>query len=270
MIDLQLLKLIYRNSEIIRKENIKFKTFFNQKGGSTKNLTVNYKNNRYTFEESEIDKNYYILFSKNGDECINIIISEITNTAEIIGIKAYEDCLCDSNKNIGSILLKITMKLVKKYKDKYDIKTIILKDNSIKKCNNNNIKLPIMLILLTGDTWYGKYNFRPYIYNNYKYHLDKFNNKLYEKNKKKILSLKITDINLLKYISKTKNVKLIEATEKTILNNPSLLLIDFLSKILNKFNGYDKTCNDFIKFYEKLYYDISLFDPIGKLYGIEI
>jgi hypothetical protein len=45
------------------------------------------------------------------------------------------------------------MKLVKKYKDKYDIKTIILKDNSIKKCNNNNIKLPIMLILLTGDTW---------------------------------------------------------------------------------------------------------------------
>ena len=66
---------------------------------------------------------------------------------------------------------------------------------------------------------------------------------------KKILSLKITDINFLKYISKTKNVKLIEATEKTILNNPSLLLIDFLSKILNKFNGYDKTCNDFIKFY---------------------
>lgn len=65
------------------------------------------------------------MFSKNGDECINIIISEITNTAEIIGIKVYEDCLCDSNKNIGSTLLKITMKLVKKYKDKYDIKTII-------------------------------------------------------------------------------------------------------------------------------------------------
>jgi hypothetical protein len=96
MIDLQLLKLIYRNSEIIRNENIKFKTFFNQKGGSTKNLTVIYKNNRYTFEESEIDKNYYILFSKNGDECINIIISEITNTAEIIGIKAYEE---NNNKN---------------------------------------------------------------------------------------------------------------------------------------------------------------------------
>ena len=38
-----------------------------------------------------------------------------------------------------------------------------------------------MLTLLTGDTWYGKYGFRPNDYQNDKYILDKLNNKLYEK-----------------------------------------------------------------------------------------
>ena len=57
--------------------------------------------------------------------------------------------------------------MLKKYKNKLGINMIILTDNSIKICNKKNIILSKMLILLTGDTWYGKYGFKPFILKNY-------------------------------------------------------------------------------------------------------
>jgi len=65
----------------------------------------------------------------------------------------YESCLVDTNVNVGSTLLKITIKMLKKYKDRFNIDKIILTDNSIKKCGNKNIILSTMLILLTGNNW---------------------------------------------------------------------------------------------------------------------
>ena len=38
----------------------------------------------------------------------------------------YESCLKDTNTNAGSHLLKLTIKMLQKYKDKYKIKKIIL------------------------------------------------------------------------------------------------------------------------------------------------
>jgi hypothetical protein len=155
--------------------------------------------------------------------------------------------------------------MLEKYKNKFNIKMIILTDNSIKKCGNIDIKLSLMLILLTGDTWYGKYGFRPIKITENSYSIDYNYNKYYEKNKEIINKTKISDINLLKYINLTKNDNLIKATDKIIKTHPNMLLKDFLSNLIK---DYDKNCNLFILFYEKLYYDLKLFDFYKKLFGL--
>jgi len=160
--------------------------------------------------------------------------------------------------------------MLKKYKKKLGINLIILTDNSIKQCENKNIKLSLMLTLLTGDTWYGKYGFRPiYVYDNQKnnYMIDTMETQNYENNKDKIINLKITDIDLLKYIQLTKNNTLIYATNKIIQKKPNTLLKDFLSHLLN---NYDENCQYFTEFYEQLYNEVRLFEPYHKLYGLFI
>jgi hypothetical protein len=44
-----------------------------------------------------------------------------------------------------------------------------------------------------------------------------------------------------------------------------MLLKDFLT---NPIKDYDKNCNLFVLFYEKLYYDLKLFDFYKKLFGL--
>lgn len=142
---------------------------------------------------------------------------------------------------------------------------ITLTDNSLKKCNNKNIKLSLMLTLLTGDTWYGKYGFRPIeIYDN-KYIIADLNNNYYENNKKTMNKIKISEINLMKFIKMTNNTNLITASKKIITDYPSMLLKDYLSKILK---DYDKLCENFITFYEILYNELGLFNFYKQTFGI--
>lgn len=61
--------------------------------------------------------------------------------------------------------MKLSLKLIDKIKDKYKLKYISLLDHSTKICHNiggNRILLPMMMTLLYGETWYGKFDFRPY------------------------------------------------------------------------------------------------------------
>ena len=97
---------------------------------------------------------------------------------------------------------------------------------------------------------HGKYGFRPIEYQNDKYIIEKINTKKYENNKKIINKLKISDIDLMKFIKLTNNDNLIKATIKILDTNPDMLLKDYLSNILKDF---DKTCDNFIKFYKKLF-----------------
>ena len=268
--NLSIKKILYRNSNLLKKNNLKSSVFFNNlqiDGGKT--LKINYKNNDYIFETSDIDEDHYILFSQDGmDECINILISKKEKVAEIHGIKSYKSCLYNTNQKIGSNLLKLTLKFLKEYNKELKVKTIVLKDNSVKHCNKINIKLPIMMILLTGDTWYGSKRFRPFSINAHnKYELDKILNEKYENNKNKLLNLKISDFDFIKYINLTKNDKLINTTKYLIKEKPLMLLKDYLFNLLKE---YDNTCIEFSKFYEKLYTDISLFDPIEKTYGLTL
>ncbi len=262
-------KQLYKNSELFKNQKIGLKIIFNkniiQTGG--KNLTIDYKNHKYTFEKFDIDEDNYVLYSLDNLECVSIIISKEYKTAEIHGISNYKSCLQFTNENIGSTLLKLTIRMLKKYKERFGINMIILTDNSIKKCIKENIILSIMLSLLTGNTWYGKYGFRPIEIQNNKYIVDDISNNKYNENYKIMNSLKITDFDLLKYIKLTNNQKLIDATQRIIKDFPLMLLKDFLGNLIK---NYDKTCSDFAKFYRKLYNDIGVFDPYHKLYGLAI
>ena len=112
-----------------------------------------------------------------------------------------------------------------------------------------------MLILLTGHTWYGKYCFRPYdILNN---SIDKILTNKYENNMKIMNNITIYKSNINNYIRETKNEKLINAVNKLVSTNPDMLLKYFLTNFLKE---YDKTCDYFIIFYDKLYDDIGLYD----------
>jgi hypothetical protein len=196
-----------------------------------------------------MDKNYYVLYSKDEYECVAIIIDIENKIAEIHGIGNYTSCLDEVNTNIGSTLLKITLKMIKKYQDKFNINKILLTDNSLKKCNNKNIKLSIMLTLLTGTTWYGKYGFIPN---------DKILIKYFENNKKIMNTVTLKDIDLVKYLKMSKlNEIFISQTKQFIKKHSSILLKDYLTKFLK---DYDNTCEYFYDFYFDLFNDLGLYD----------
>jgi len=248
-------KIIYRNSDILRNNKTRLSNFLQPYnkilyGGGNRVLSIKYDNNKYEFLECH-DDNYFILYSKNEEDCVTVIIND--KIAEIHGIGNYETCSVDTNVNVGSILLKITIKMLQKYRDKFNINKIILTDNSIKKCGNKNIILSTMLILLTGNNWYGKYGFRPYDNIN-----DKLNKRLnikYENNQNIMSSITITEANIIKYIELTKKERIIEDVKKLINLHPNMLLTDFLNQFLK---DYDKTCKYFELFYEDLFDDLGL------------
>jgi hypothetical protein len=197
-----------------------------------------------------MDEDYYILLSESYDEfdCISIVINKENKVGEIHGIGNFKSCLIDSNTKVGSTLLKITIKMLKKYKDTFGINKIVLTDNSVKKCQSNkeDIKLSHMLILLTGDTWYGKYGFRPINVKTYNY--DEILIENYNNNKFIINKITIKEANIMKYIKMTKNKDVINAVEKILEKNENMLLKDFLQKFLKE---YEVTCQYFSVFYDK-------------------
>jgi hypothetical protein len=96
----------------------------------------------------------YILYSHNEFDCASVIIFPEDKNAEIHGIGNFKSCIeglnVDTNISVGSIIIKITIKLLKKCKNEFNINKIVLTDNSLKKCDKVNIKLAHMLFLLNG------------------------------------------------------------------------------------------------------------------------
>jgi hypothetical protein len=260
---------ILRNSDILRLNHVQCDYFLKRNlliGGGNRVFTIKYNNVEYKFEESPIDDNYFVLWSReeNPFECVSILISKKDYNAEIHGIGNYEKCIADTNTKVGSTLLKITLKMLKKYKDKFKIKTITLTDNSLKDCKNINkrIILSKMLILLTGETWYGRYGFRPF---NYENKLDKILNENYETNIKIMNEITISKANILKYIKLTNKKNIIDDVVKLIKSHPNLLLKDFIKNFINK---YDKFCKYFYLFYEELYKHIGLTNLHKQHFGL--
>ena len=278
------LKLLYKNSYIIRNKNIGMKNLFKnylnqsdtkllQKGGSQNinlidKLKFIYNDIEYIFFKSEIDEDHYVLYSTDEYECVSILIDRKNKLAEIHGIGNYKTCVIttDSNTSVGTILLNITIKILKKYKDKLGINKIILTDNSIKNCTDSiNIELSTMLILIYGETWYGKYGFRPYDMLLSK--LDEINNNKYNKNIQIMKNITITDANILKYIKLTNKKSIIEDVEYLVTKYPNYLLSDFIKSFLKK---YDKSCKYFNLFYKQLFDSIKLTSFYKGVFGLKI
>jgi hypothetical protein len=263
-------KVIYKNSQLLRDNQTQIKNFFNKEiihsmiGGE--DLTITYKDNAYTYTQI-MDEDYYILYSEDEFDCVSVVIDKERKVGEIHGIGNFKSCLIDSNTKVGSTLLKITIKMLKKYKDILGINKIVLTDNSLKKCaaNKEDIKLSHMLILLTGDTWYGKYEFRPIDVNTYKY--NEILNEKYYNNKKIIDNITIKEANIMKYIKMTKDKDVIYAVKKILEKDENMLLKDFLQKFLKDFK---LTCQYFSVFYERLYYDIELENFYKLFFGLNI
>lgn len=263
---------IFNNSLLLSTKQVPIKKFLKLQYGGGKSLKVIYKGNEYEFEKIEINGEYYALYTMNDDECVSIVVDIENKIAEIHGIGNHPTCIKTNTLNVGSTLLKITIKMLKNYKDKLGnahINKILLSDNSIKTCgkhrHSRNIILSKMLILLSGDTWYGKYGFRPY--DNIKNKIDKQLNEMYNKNKEIISKITIKEANILKYIEMTHKSSLIEETKILLKNNPTYLLRDFIKSFIK---DYDKMCKYFALFYEHLFNDIGLYDFHQRYFGLEL
>ena len=231
----------------------------------TKEILINFNKVEYifnTYHDKEIV--HYRLYQKNHDvECIHIIISKKYNLCEIHNISYDSDCMPSATMTDkkGSSLMKIALKLIDKIKDKYKLRYIQLTDNSTKICNTKKIKLSIMLTLLTGTTWYGKYGFYP---------KDKRDNIKFIKNKGIIDNIKLNDIpELKKMIIKAHKKSESKLDLEKILKNYKMALNDniLLKKYLNYFmSNYDKFCILFYYFYEDLYDELKLYDMQGKTF----
>ena len=272
-----MLKYVYFNSKIIKHKYKSFTNFIkdsnliNQIGGNK--LKVDYKiddnENTYIFEKDDYSDLYILSsFDKYTKHCIVVSVDKTNRIANINELNGTTDnCLKSTNiKNSGSHLLKITLKMIEKYKDKLNINVITLSDTSFKFCGKHSLDLIYLSVLTSGETWYGKYGFRPVIEigNGYGNNINiKINNQLndiYEKNKKIMDRLTITDINFIKYFIGT---KLENTIKKVIQEFPKMLIKDVVKRLLSQ---WDKTCDIFANIYINLFHDCGL-SASGTFYG---
>jgi hypothetical protein len=195
----------------VLKNHKNFGLLEKQLNGGGKNLTIEYNNEHFIF--TKLDDDYttimsYILQAQNKDtECVIISIDKESNTASIDNLST-DDLQCTKQQitYVGTFLVELTIKLIKKYKDKFNIKKLLLTDHSSLYCNKikKTISLADLYTLKHGTTFYGKFGFIPYDSNSNTYNIDsniKLNKK-FNKNKKIIKKLLVKDSKLLYYLEK--------------------------------------------------------------------
>ena len=263
----------YLNVNVIMPWNPPIKKLIG--GEYKKEFTIEYKGHNYIFKRFHDDENKLVLYSYNekSQDCVTLVIEKDKKSIILSSFGKTYGCFQEES-NIGSNLLKLTLKMIEKYKDYFKINKIILTDNSIFKCSTNeSLDMAIMKTLLTGDTWYGGYGFRPY--DRQTYTIDKYEYKKYNKNKDIMNTLLLKDVNIKKYLLKV-NKKFSNEFTKDIINhiiqieskNHNKLLKDFLLEFTNK-NSFDLSCKYFNIFYKKLFDDIGLV-KVNNYYGKEI
>ena len=104
-----------------------------------KKTIIKYDGVDYEFTSyHENEMKYYHLYGKNTT-CVTIIINEELKIAKIHEINNDYDCFPINIKGelkSGSTLLKLSLKLIEKVKEKYGIKYIGIHDLSTKSCHN--------------------------------------------------------------------------------------------------------------------------------------
>lgn len=254
------IKKNYRNYCILEKKLLR---------GGAKKLEIKYKNEKYIFDElddPETTVKTYVLQAKNYDtDCVMLNINKEDGVVSIHNLSSYGlKCSESLITNIGTHLIKLTIKLLIKYKEKFNIKKIILSDHSFIYCNStkSNVRMGDLHTLKHGTTFYGTFGFRPFDENKDK---DTKLKKIFNNNSIIMKDLKVKDSNLLDYLLKYKN-KYIERYKKDksflsatyqnnkypdnenidniidyVKNNENMLLMNIINKISTK-DVFDKNC----------------------------
>jgi hypothetical protein len=211
-----------------------------QLNGGGKDLKIEYNNKIYVF--NKLDDPYtsivaYVLYSiDKKDNCVVITIDKELHNATIDNLTSY-GLKCSTNL----ILVKITIKLLMKYKEKLNVNKIILTDHSFIFCENikKNIELADLYTLKYGDTFYGSLGFIPYNEDEEKQH--KLIKK-YKQNKNIIENLLAKDSKILEYLDKYSNKYKIDISKlkNYILVNKDIKLSKIIQLISSKknFNNY--------------------------------
>jgi hypothetical protein len=215
-------------------------------GVKLKNINFNFDGQDYKFINTE--KDVYILFSKDEDNCVVLMI--VDNIATITSISADNSLRCTHTimNNQGTFLLNLTVALISQLKDKFNLKYIELTDNSFIYCDKYNIRLADLSFLQYNDTWYGKHGFMP----------SKDTYIEYYKDNQKILARFLTkDLNIDMIFNKIKNNEEIKENilkyYKLFANN---LLTDWFNKISKKY--MKKNCYFFDRLINEIFKELKL------------
>ena len=246
--------------------------FLNDKqigGRVSKELIQEYKGYKFRIHIEKQDDITINILTHNVNPlfCGIIDINKKGKVAALINISSYKNCtIPDLINKGGSIILNFIIGFLKLNKNSLGINRIVLRDNSTKFCNKcpEQINMAMMYTLLYGDTWYGKYGFRPYdtMQNKpYQPHVDSYN-----KNKNIIQNAKVIDVNLIKYFKDA--VKLFKLTDINTEHFDKLFIVwkdKPLSQILRVLlKDYDKYCCIFTYISKKIYDELGLF-PFSEL-----
>ena len=120
----------------------------------------------YTEDKNDTDLRISIL-SASKQDCVTILIFGKRHLAILHSMSHYDDCALEGLGRPGGSnkLLRFALNLIMKHQDKYDIKRIVLKDNSFLYCKGfqHRIKLAQIRMFTHGYPWYvARYGFKPY------------------------------------------------------------------------------------------------------------
>lgn len=241
---------------------------------------VEYKKKTFKFKcvDDEYNSAYSLKFLDSDSEYIIILIEHGSNLAYIHSI-ANSGGKYEFNKKYtpsGSLLLKVALELLTKYRKELKINRVFLKDNATKYCFDEEsgktyekIILGDMLMLLNGDTWYGSYGFLPFEPNSNKPHDQRI--ELYRRNQKIIKKARIKDVHLYDYLlnasEETGRDLNMEKIKKYLKENEKGSLSKFLRDLIK---NYDHECDMFSKIYHMIFKELKLISFYGMAFYLDL
>jgi len=270
-----ILSQLYYHTDFLRKKYKLFGSFYklykvNQYGGG---FNILYKKQNIKFDKI-IEEDRLSLFLSvvdgnkdnidNKDTCIFIIIDKETDFAYIEGISSnkYTKCFDTPELNNGKSIMEITIKMLKKYKDKLKINQIQLKDNSFIVCDNTKICLANLSFLQYNETFYGKFGFRPF---------EDSINKKYLKNIVILSTSLVGNINLLKILDDYENIidnKLKDKIMHNYTKYKDTNIVQWFSKFSRKYFNVDCELMDYLV--DTIYKELKLTSMKGEPFILNI
>lgn len=224
-------------------------------------------------DEIQDDIVHIVVEADDSNECATIFIDK--GIAILHNMSYFENCAKEGLRRPGggNKLLRFTLNLIIKYKNKYGIKRILLTDKSYIQCQGKSetIKLAQLRQITHDSPWYSAYGFKPY--DSFKQKPSKSLDKAILKNNEILKSLKTTDINIGEIIGKAirkEKIKDYNANELTRLVEKYPLMRGFILRLVQE---YDKYCYILIHLLKVMYAPeskLGLTDFYGKSFYLNL